>query len=325
MGTEVKMNVELPYELFKLKLTRARLDTMKQWKSNRPIRKSKVSAYLKVLEGGETFAGPIVINTIDDARSTGGKRRVVIDGNHRLLALELFFERHPTSVIYVSAHEYRNLTLEQEREVYDKYSDVISQTQFDRIDVHNSEIPILKMIKERFPCAVYLGGSGSRVTSGVFSLLTLLKSHLNRFAPRAVGLGTPELLPKLKALNETDHKHLISFAEFFIASFGKPGVDCMYSKASPLHALAKIFACNVDRLGTEEMVSRMRRKVLADSSVMQIIAVESRSVGNADKILDVIITALNRGYIDTDRFFITPTQYSQMAAGQQVVSVVKEI
>ena len=78
--------------------------------NRRDLRKSTIKKLRLLLEQGNHFDTPLMAN-----RKEGRFR--LLDGNHRLEAIELYLTKHPNREVEISLFYYEGLGLEEEREI----------------------------------------------------------------------------------------------------------------------------------------------------------------------------------------------------------------
>jgi len=275
----------------------------------RPLRQGHVRYLFNLLKQGKNFKGVFVLNGIEDKRASGGWRYVLIDGNHRWEAVILFFEAFPNATVWIDVHLYKNLPVEQEREVYNEYAHVIVQRESDKVFINQEDIPIWAMMQRDFPAPVKLSSSGASTNKGSLGFLSLTKAYMARYTSNA--FHGHDIVEQLKRLDRDDCRAIREFAEVVVTVFGKPMPGNIYTKMVPLTSLAKVYFCNLKRLGREEIVRRLKEKVLQDPIVMNDIAIHSRALGNVKSLTETIVNVANKGYSAPERLFITPEQFQR--------------
>lgn len=216
-------------------ITRQNVNWFKYMEHRRELRPGQVNSLLRDLFEGKPFHLPISVNRI---KSGSGKERFeLIDGQHRVAAVEEFLERVPDGKVELEIHVYGNLTPEQAREVYDELNrKVVKQSLSDRFATHAPEIPVLQMMLEAFPCPVHVY---VKEKEG-FAAARLLNAYLCRMS---MGTGTgADIVQDSKTLGPLDYEELRLFAQAWLSAFGSPTPDNPWRRTPALHALMKAWA-----------------------------------------------------------------------------------
>ena len=118
--------------------------------NKRNTRLTQVKNILRALRLGKHFEAPFVVNRRGNAIR-------VIDGHHRIEAMKKYFEDEDNEdeTIEVTMAVYKNLTNEQEREVYTVWNVAVRQNTHDFINSYKDTIPTFNRITSELPCNVY--------------------------------------------------------------------------------------------------------------------------------------------------------------------------
>jgi len=133
--------------------------------NRRKIRKGKVASLLTSLRARNHFNAPFVVS------EKNGKYKI-LDANHRYEALRLLITQDENFSIGVWCAVYRDLTEEQERQIYNIWNIGVPQSATDFLKAYWKTLPLRKEILELLPVAVY----GERFKLGV---KLLIGSHIN--------------------------------------------------------------------------------------------------------------------------------------------------
>ena len=171
----------------------------------RKLRKAQVNNLLSQLKNGEHFDSNLVANRLfeledDDSKKDRfcpdthkiwtvckcenciarrekkilAEKKIkirVIDGQHRIEAMKLFFKVFPSDKIKIWWALYRNLTPDEERKVYRKWNIPIKQSTDDFINSFKDEIPFFKEMTKQVPCSIY--GSSNKM-----KIRDLINAHI---------------------------------------------------------------------------------------------------------------------------------------------------
>jgi len=195
--------------------------------NKRDIRTSVVNKLLKVLESEEHFETPLVSNRVS------GKDRL-LDGNHRYLAMEKYFERHPQRKVEVWLFNYNNLTAEEEKKEYTKWNLGTKQSANDFIKQYWDDFEIVNSFKN-FPIKVLPTWSAP----GAIEFKMLMQGYMGNTSK-----GTMDFIESCKELGLSDAKVMKSFLMDYQAVFGVPDRRNMHYKKPVFTSLFNIWLNN---------------------------------------------------------------------------------
>lgn len=256
---EIKFIPEMEYEIEKITLTKKILEEL-VIVNPRKIHLSQVQSLFKALLQGKHFDSVFVINRRDN------KLRV-IDGNHRIESLKLFFEKHPHMKIEANAAVYNNLDDAQEREIFTRWNISITQSTDDFINSYKETIPMYRRFVDEMPCNVY-------GTYNKMKLRDMVNAYRASFEkPYAGGEGKTKIdfIQYLQRLTNSDLDTITRNFSILKAIF-----DTSHKKdwrmQAPFRniiyrALYYLIANNIDRLD-EMYIKRRLRTALAGRTIM---------------------------------------------------------
>lgn len=230
----------------------------------RRLRNSQVNKLHKLLQEGGHWHTPIVINKI----TRGDKLMAfhVIDGTHRIFALQRYYRNDSNQKMEFiqSVAVYTNLSEEEERDIYEKWSMGMRQTPQDWIVVNQDEIllwqkiedekskwPPINMqgVKDSYPFKTLFFASRCMFEKDimsidpVFSELDDFKNESNRFFSDK---------QNLKKLNE--------FCQWFVREFGAMvSRNNVWCRPNLFYPIIDIYMQNIDRAVQKEMSARFNK------------------------------------------------------------------
>jgi len=223
----------------------------------RKIYPGHVKALYDVLENDENFNTPFVVNELTRA----GKR--LVDANHRVEAIRRFLEDYPKKKVEVEMHVYKDLTEQEEREVFRKYNSGRKQSTNDFIQINQSDISIWQMIKkEKMPLSVTIYANPNTIP-----LYRLFESYFlateGAIFSGAMIMKPQMFVDRLKNLGKEDFKLIKAFLIDMVNTFGFPKGNPFYA-TSPFKALFRIWNDNKDNMTQEKMLNSFQKKILND-------------------------------------------------------------
>lgn len=250
---------KLEYEVEKIILTKKLLEEL-VIVNPRKIHSAQVQSIYKALQHGTHFDSVFVINR-------RGKELRVIDGNHRLKALELFFERHPHMKIDAFSAIYDNLDDAQERDIFTRWNISITQSTDDFINSYKETIPMYSRFVDEMPCNVY----GTYNKMKIRDMVNAYRASFEE--PYAGGESKTKIdfIQYLQRLTKSDLDTIIRNFSILKAIF-----DTEHKKdwrmQAPFRniiyrALYYLVANNIDRLD-EPYIKRRMRTALAGRTIM---------------------------------------------------------
>lgn len=217
----------------------------------RKIHIAQVNSIYKSLMQNKHFDSAFVVNI----------RNVItriIDGNHRIEALKKYFERHPSKSIDVFFATYKDLTDEQEREIFTRWNISVTQNTDDFINSYKEVIPTYPRFVSDLPCSVY--GSSNKM-----KLRDLINAYSGSFEkPYRGGESKTKMdfIVYIQKLKDSDMHGIIKNFTIIKTIFDngnkKDWRNQPAFKNIIFRALYYLVANNVETLGETYVIRRMR-------------------------------------------------------------------
>jgi len=249
----------LEYEVIKKHLTKQSVENPRI-ANPRKIHISQVLSIYKSLINGKHFDSVFVVNNIDNQNR-------FIDGNHRLLALKKFFEKHPFASVPVYFATYKNLNEKQEREIFTRWNLSVTQSTDDFINSYKETIPMYNRFVSELPCNVY--GSYNKM-----KLRDLVNAYSASFEKPYRGGESKTKMGLIRYIQRfTDHdmdvlvKNFNIVKEIFDTENKKDWRNQAAFKNIIFRALYYIVANNMDVVGDVYLKRRMKT-ILANRTIL---------------------------------------------------------
>lgn len=270
------------YKMEEMEMTKDDLGKFELIENQRKTRDFQVNNIVNQLWQGKHFESPWVINKIN------GKYRI-IDGGHRYKAVEIFLKGRPLMKVRVKLAVYKNLTPEEEKEVYTTWSLGIRQTIDDLLNLMQNDIKFLhKLIKAGIPVTIYRDRKQDKIAFRM--IIGLLHSSHN------TGKDFSTHLPKRDAIiqiaNDFTDKHLdevVRFFKIFRDVYGDFGNN-YYVKMVFMNPLYNLYYLN-QNLPDENLIQRFKNCV-SDADILAVLHGHSRE--SMMKMREKMVLAFNR-------------------------------
>jgi len=115
----------------------------------RQVRAKQVKSVLSALRLNKHFDSPFVVNV------RANREVRILDGTHRVEALKKYFDQRPEDKVKVMMIVYRDLTDDEEREIYTKWNLSVKQSIDDFINSYKDTIPVFERLTTELPVTVY--------------------------------------------------------------------------------------------------------------------------------------------------------------------------
>jgi len=207
-----------------------------------------------LLESGKHFDSPFVCNY--DSEEDIFR---LIDGNHRLAAIESFLEDNPGRRVEVGICLYTDLDEDTEKEVFTKWNQGTKQNTNDFIKQYWDNIPITKWMKKPyFPCRVKHCWAAGGIELKLLLSPYIMKDFTGESQISFQG-SSVEFIHKAMKLTKEDHNILNEFMIEYIGMFGNPDkVNPMYRNCTFMAAM-RIWLKNYQKFNPEVLRKRMLR------------------------------------------------------------------
>ena len=218
----------------------------------RDIRRSQVNKILRGLEKAENWEATIWVNMKD-------KLYRIIDGAHRKMAAELYFNKYPERKIEVSLGVFDNLTDAEEKAEYTRLNIAVAETINDFVQKRWKDIPItaLLLVKKGFPCDV-----SYKWRDNVIEFRQLVGGYLIRDkVPFSGGYakGKEDFINAVKELGHKDVAIMNAFLQDYLVCFGPPSRANIHYKPGVYYAMFKIWYDNMTKFNPAMMRNRFRK------------------------------------------------------------------
>lgn len=256
-------------------------------KQRRMIRKGHVSTLKSLLKNGEHFSAPFVVNQLDDYKR-------MVDGNHREEAIEEILLENADFEIEVWVAVYKDLTIEQEREVYSDWNLAVKQTSTDFLKSYWETIPLRKSLLSRLPVSIYAGKTSLPIKSFVGNQI-IAKREREHFEGGYSG-GTLQVLEDFRNLQSEDIDLLEEFAEILENSIGTYQSKAPYYTGTSVSALYRIWYDNRDKYSKKDMIKHFSKVLDFKDLLLQ----DSSKAGGRNATLNfynILLNRLNRGRV----------------------------
>lgn len=226
----------------------------------RKLRKKQVYSILRALENKTHFEAPFVVNLLDT------KIRV-IDGNHRLAAIEKFFATNSRKSIQIHAATYKNLSKEEEKEVYSIWNKPIRQSTHDFINSYKNTIPMYKRLTSELPCTVY----GSKKKLRIKNVCEAFFVSQRESFGGGVNYTNYDFVQNMKNMKDADVDDIVDTFNLMYKSFNPtnyPNFVAMPAfKTSPYIALFTLIHQNKEEI-SQPQIKKFMEKALVNNPIV---------------------------------------------------------
>lgn len=217
----------------------------------RLINHAVVRSLKERLEQGLTIEQPIVINRVD------GQDRV-IDGNHRICAVEAYLTDHPMNKVELPFAIYEDLDEDEEKALFKEWNSGRKQNTNDVVQQYWNEIPLAKTFAGmKMPRPVIPYPTPKSV--GFYRLVGSYLAGKNETFEGGLNCSPWEFVDVAKTLDKTHATEMRAFLLDFENAFGWK--DCKFLKTSGFTALMRIWLDNYQHVRTDVLVKQWRAKL----------------------------------------------------------------
>jgi len=230
--------------------------------NKRNTRLTQVKSILGALRLGKHFEAPFVVNRRGNAIR-------VIDGHHRIEAMKEYFSDldNKDKTIEVTMAVYKNLTDNEEREVYSVWNVAIRQNTHDFINSYKDTIPMFGRLTTELPCTVY----GMQTKLRIKNLTEAWFVSQNKTFTGGVSWTNFEFVSNLQQLGNKEVDEIKETLGIMMDIFNPRGYTDFVAlpafKTSPFTAIFSIIQQNKDRVSISYVKSRMKT-ALANNSLL---------------------------------------------------------
>jgi hypothetical protein len=222
--------------------------------NRRRIAPNVVKKLHQSLENGKHFDSPFVVNERD------GKLRL-IDGNHRMDAIEKYLGANPTHRVEVTLNIYEGLDDQEEKDLFTSWNLGRKQNTNDVVKQYEDNIDIFKLMKKDFPVPVSAYGGITAI-----SFFKLVGSYISTKGPKFQGgfIGSPwNFIDKSQELGHSDYNLMKAFMNDFQKAFG-PIKNNRFMRTTPFTAIMRIWVDNKQNMLPEKMINYFKLKLVND-------------------------------------------------------------
>jgi len=205
--------LRIPYTMEKIIINRDNVACFIIDEDNRrQIREGKVRGILSELNAGTHFSVPFVVNRKDNGDKT-------LDGNHRIEALKLKFVQDPNFQIEQWLVVYKDLTKEEEKEIYSLWNIGVTQTTTDFLKMYFETIPFGREMLNELPVTIYGDDTHLNIKSVVGSYIAITRQN-NNFTG-GYGGGREKIVSDFSNVTAEDIGVMKEFCGFMEKVFGQ--------------------------------------------------------------------------------------------------------
>lgn len=255
----IKVVPEMEFEIEKITLTKKSLEEL-VIVNPRKLHPAQVQSIYGALLEGKHFDSGFVINRRADTLR-------VIDGNHRVEALRLFFKAYPHMKIVIFSAVYDTLNDAQEREIFTRWNISVTQSTDDFINSYKDTIPMFSRFVNEMECSVY--GTHNRMK--VRDVATAYYASFENPYHGGEAKTRIEFIQYMQRLTDSDLDIIIqnfsTLKTIFDAENRKDWMRQAAFQSVSFRALYYLVANNLDQLGDAHVKRRMRT-VLVGRTIM---------------------------------------------------------
>jgi len=283
---------KLNYKTEHINITKDSIERFQILGNRRKINKTVVNNLLRLLKDGDHFETPIMCNRI-------GHQYRLLDGNHRLEALRLYFEHEPEGSVEILACVYHNLNPDMEKEMYNKWNKGKKQSLNDYLQQYKEEMELWAILQREFPCNVTIYSPHKAIR-----FQTLLIGYNSGMADDFDG-GRPMSPDKFKdwVINLENpsqiYKTMVEFMEDFQYCFGNVDKNS-YTKTAVFYSLFRIWLDNKPFFDRDVLRKRFRNKLFNHTDLL---SVKGGGTGATIEIHERFIDILNKGIHKKNNLF----------------------
>jgi len=253
--------------------------------TRRQIRKGQVNQLIKHLIAGGHFSSPLVVNEIK-------KINKLIDGNHRTEAVtDIVSSTDKEFSIEVWVAVYKNLTIDEEREVYREWNSGVKQSASDFLKAHWESIPLRKELLSKLPVSIY--GTKDTMPIKAFVGHQIFAKREREHFEGGYSNGIFQVVEDFKNLEMKDIKLLEEFYKLISSIIGEYYDKAPYYTTTSIGALYRIWYDNREKISKDKMQKAFKKVLdLKSNSLIE----DSKSGGRNATInfYNTILMRLNR-------------------------------
>lgn len=234
----------------KMTIHRGNIRQFQKLLNRRDIRKTTVNKLFKVLEDGNHFETPFVVN------AKNGRLRL-IDANHREDAIEKYLQKYPNRKVEVWLAVYENLSEAEEKIEFTVWNSGMKQTTNDFIKQYWNNMPITRLFTPRTAWKV-----SHKWTANSIEFKQLATCYLTRnTSPFKGGFSgsAMDFVEEAKTLGQNDYNVLNAFLKDYIAIFGNPNKKNPHYRQPVFFSMMRIWLDNKTNFSMDALRRSMAR------------------------------------------------------------------
>jgi len=219
--------------------------------NHRDLRKGHITRIFRTLCKGDHFESGLVVNK-------RGRKLRLIDGNHRITAIQRFLEKYPERHVLVALHVYDNLTDDEEKEKFNIWNKGVKQSTNDYIRLYFDDVPLFRRLrKPLFPVDVWYVWKGNEM-----EVKLLLNAFFGTKAPNYVGyarMNGEDFIKRVQQMTKDDVALLKAFMSEYVSVFGEPDKQSVWYRAVVFSGMMDMWMRNAQNVPVPAMTNRMKR------------------------------------------------------------------
>jgi len=240
---EVEKNVGVEFTSQVIKINKKNISSFELMEERRILRLAHARNIKRTILSGTNFDAPIIVNN-------NGKKKRVIDGQHRIYAIKEILEINSKFSIDILVVTYKNLTRAKEKEIFSRYNKGAKQSGDDFIQMYYHDIPLAKYLKDSaIPISVYS-------EKGKVKFSNLLVGYFWGIYGRH-SYSPQELIDAAMRLNKDDSKKMLQFLEEFKLHLQE---NNFHARSTAIHGI--FVAWLRTHLDKKEFWKRLKERIL---------------------------------------------------------------
>jgi len=223
---------------------------------HRDMRQSHIDRIRNSLLDNNHFSENVTVNEKDG-------RMYVINGNHRMQALKEAIKVNSDLRIEITATIYKNLSREEELELYTLINNTKKETGLDRLKSHLHGSYIYNAIEKDFPIKLTYSNI-NKAQKNIMTAGNFFNAYINRESTKP-SMSNVNLIKHVKELGEKDYEKMKRFARFIQMTLGEPSIRNVLCRYNIVSAVAKIYFLNVGMKYTEQEMKEELQKVISNN------------------------------------------------------------
>ena len=283
--------IKKEYEIKSFKIDSKSIEEFHVMETRRQISNGHVRQIHGAILSGKNPIGILIVNLKNN------KMRI-IDGNHRIEALKRFYAyrtKHEKISVEVTLKVYKNLTNEEERNIYSLEAKRKNESYEDRLNMYKDVIILWDLVTDTardFPCKVsmYPTKVGLRFRTILNALFTHKNSSGEGYTTKY--LTKDEIVGFAQSLMYDDFLAIREFVYFFQKVFGRVETGNIHTRIQFFIPIFDLFMRNKDKEKSIKLEERFR-KVIGRSELLAHTAGSGREAQM--RIRELMVKYMNHG------------------------------